>query len=257
MGLVDSHCHLYYEPYSLDLNQCINECKSDNINLLLSIGVDYQSSIENIKIAEKFKEVYCSIGLHPNNVKDKSSDINKILSLVDKSHKIIGIGECGIDLYRSKNNLQEQIKCFETQIEFAIKKKLPLIIHSRNSHDEIINILNKYKNSKLKFVMHCFSGCFNYAKKYLDLGGYISFSGILTFKNSVELQNVCKNIPINKILVETDSPYLSPHPLRGKTNHPKNTLLVAKKISEIKAIGIEKISKITSENFYNLFGIKE
>ena len=256
MGLIDSHCHLYYEPYSLDLKKCIDDCKDDNVNLLLSIGVDYQTSFENIKIAENFKEVYCTIGLHPNNVKEKSAELNKIFNLVYTSNKIIGVGECGIDLFRSKNNLNEQIKVFEMQIEFAIDKKLPLIIHSRDSHDQIIKVINNYKNSNFKFVMHCFSGSVSYAKKYLDLGGYISFSGILTFKNATELHNTCKEVPLDKILVETDSPYLSPHPFRGKTNHPKNTVFVAKKLAEIKNQNFDEVSKITTDNFCKLFNIK-
>jgi TatD DNase family protein len=256
MSLIDSHCHLYYEPYKLNLKKSIDECNKNNVNLLLSIGVDYQTSLENIKIAENFNEVYCTIGLHPNYVKEKSSEVDKIFNLIDTSNKIIGIGECGIDLFRSKDNLKEQVKYFELQIEFAIKKKLPLIIHSRDSHNEIIKVLNNYKNFNFKFVMHCFSGSINYAKKYLDLGGYVSFSGILTFKNATELHNTCKEVPLDKILVETDSPYLSPHPFRGKTNHPKNTVIVAKKLAEIKNLNFDAVSKITTNNFCKLFNIK-
>lgn len=257
MSLIDSHCHLYYEPYKLNLKKSIDECNKNNVNLLLSIGVDYQTSLENIKIAENFNEVYCTIGLHPNYVKEKSSEVDKIFNLIDTSNKIIGIGECGIDLFRSQDNLKEQIKYFELQIEFAIKKKLPVIIHSRDSHDEIIKVLNNYKNFNFKFIMHCFSGSLDYATQYINLGGYISFSGILTFKNASELQNVCKNISNDKILVETDSPYLTPHPFRGKINHPKNTYLVAKKVAEIKGLTVEEISKTTSNNFYKLFGFKK
>jgi len=257
MSLIDSHCHLYYEPYKLNLKKNIDECNKNNVNLLLSIGVDYQTSLENIKIAENFNEVYCTIGLHPNYVKEKSSEVDKIFDLIDTSNKIIGIGECGIDLFRSQDNLKEQIKYFELQIEFAIKKKLPVIIHSRDSHDEIIKVLNNYKNFNFKFIMHCFSGSLDYATQYINLGGYISFSGILTFKNASELQNVCKNISNDKILVETDSPYLTPHPFRGKINHPKNTYLVAKKVAEIKGLTVEEISKTTSNNFYKLFGFKK
>jgi len=257
MSLIDSHCHLYYEPYKLNLKKNIDECNKNNVNLLLSIGVDYQTSLENIKIAENFNEVYCTIGLHPNYVKEKSSEVDKIFNLIDTSNKIIGIGECGIDLFRSQDNLKEQIKYFELQIEFAVKKKLPVIIHSRDSHDEIIKVLNNYKNFNFKFIMHCFSGSLDYATQYINLGGYISFSGILTFKNASELQNVCKNISNDKILVETDSPYLTPHPFRGKINHPKNTYLVAKKVAEIKGLTVEEISKTTSNNFYKLFGFKK
>lgn len=255
MDLVDSHCHLYYEPYSLDLSQCINESKNDNVNLLLSIGVDYQTSIENIKIAENFKEVYCSIGLHPNNVKEKSSEINKIFSLLETSKKIIGIGECGLDLYRSPENFTDQVKCFEKQIQFSLDNDLPFIVHTRDSDKETFDVLNNFKTKNLKFVMHCFSSNCYYAEKFIELGGLISFSGNLTFKNSLEIQKTCSTISLDKILIETDSPYLSPHPLRGKKNHPKNVNLIAKKISELKNIKIDEVAKFTTNNFKKLFDI--
>jgi TatD DNase family protein len=255
MNLIDSHCHLYYEPFVLDLHKNINECKINNVNLLLSIGVDYETSKKNIKISEEFDEVYCTIGLHPNNVKTKINELNQIFSLLKESKKIIGIGECGLDLYRSKDNLNQQIECFEKQIQFSIDNKLPFIIHTRDSDKETIAVLNNFKNKKMNFILHCFSGKLNSAREYIDLGGYISFSGILTFKNSKELQQVCKDLPLDKILIETDSPYLSPHPIRGKPNHPKNVNLIAKKISDIKNIEFNEVAHVTSNNFKKLFDI--
>jgi TatD DNase family protein len=255
MNLIDSHCHLYYEPFVLDLQKNINECKINNVNLLLSIGVDYETSKKNIEISEEFDEVYCTIGLHPNNVKTKINELNKIFSLLKESKKIIGIGECGLDLYRSKDNLNQQIECFEKQIQFSLDNKLPFIIHTRDSDKEIISVLNNFKNKKMNFILHCFSGNLNFAREYIDLGGYISFSGILTFKNSKELQQTCKDLPLDKILIETDSPYLSPHPIRGKPNHPKNVNLIAQKISDIKNIEFNKVAHVTSNNFKKLFDI--
>ena len=253
--IIDSHCHLYYEPYISNLKKVIKESKEQNISLMLSIGVDYETSLKNIEISKKFKEIYCTVGLHPNNV-NKKKDLKKIFSLINKNNnKIIGIGECGLDLFRS-NNINEQIECFEKHIIKSINTGLPLIIHTRNAENETLNVLQKYKNKNLKFIIHCFSSTYEFAKKCIDLGGFISFGGLLTFKkNNHQIQDACKKICISKILVETDSPYLSPHPLRGKINHPKNTKIVLEEISRIKGIDINKISEITSQNFQKFFNL--
>ena len=140
MYIVDSHCHLYYEPYINNLKQIIKECKSKNVKRLLSISVDYKTSLKNIKIASEFDEIFCTIGLHPNKVINEKSKLNKILDLYIPNKKILGIGEAGIDLYRSNDNLKDQIYCFERQIEFCIDNKLPLVIHSRNAEKETIDI---------------------------------------------------------------------------------------------------------------------
>jgi TatD DNase family protein len=253
--IIDSHCHLYYEPYISNLNKIIQDCREEDVLLMLTIGVDYETSLKNIEISKNHDEIYCTVGLHPNNVIKKKDDIEKILSLTNDNNKIIGLGESGIDLYRSKDNLDDQINIFEKHIEKSIEKKLPLIIHTRNSDTETLNVLTKYKNKKLKFLVHCFSSDYNFAKKILDLDGFISFGGMLTFKNNEKLRQVCAKIPIDKILVETDSPYLSPHPFRGKTNHPKNTKLVINELACLKKITLEDASIQTSHNFKKLFAI--
>lgn len=255
MNIVDSHCHLYYDPFILDLNKHINECLVNNVNILLSIGVDYETSKKNTEISKLFDQVYCTIGLHPNNVLEKFDELDRIFSLYKISKKIIGIGECGIDLYRSKDNLFKQNECFERQIQFSIENNLPFVVHSRDSEEETFSILNSFKNKNMKFVIHCFSGSEKFANQCIDLGGYISFSGIITFKNAEKLQKVFQNIPLNKILAETDSPYLSPHPYRGKKNHPKNVIHVLKKMSEIKKIEFNEVACITFDNFKRLFKI--
>ncbi len=257
MYIVDSHCHLYYEPYINNLKQIIKECKSKNVKRLLSISVDYETSLKNIKIASEFDEIFCTIGLHPNKVINEKSKLNKILDLYIPNKKILGIGEAGIDLYRSNDNLKDQIYCFERQIEFCIDNKLPLVIHSRNAEKETIDILKNYSKKGLNFVLHCFSGTEKFAMECLNLNGHISFGGIITFKKSIELGKICYKIPLDKILVETDSPYLSPLPYRGKTNHPENTFIIVKKIADIKKKTIEEISKKTTSNFNKLFRLIE
>lgn len=253
MHITDSHCHLYYEPYINNLKEMIRESKSNNVSSFLSISVDLKTSLKNIEISSKYDEIFCTIGLHPNNVCKNFQNLDKILDLYKPCSKILGIGEAGIDLYRSKNNLDQQVECFEKQIKFSIKNKLPLIIHSREAEKETINVLKKYANQNFSFIIHCFSGSENFAMECLNMNGFISFGGIITFKNSTNLSKICKKIPMDRVLVETDSPYLSPHPYRGKVNHPKNTLLIVEKIAQIKDKSIQEISEKTTDNFIKLF----
>ena len=255
MNFVDSHCHLYYEPYVSNLNNIINKCQKKKINKLLTISVDSKTSKKNVEIAEKFNEIFCSIGIHPSHVlRSTQSDIEEIKNLFQLNNKIIAIGEIGLDLFRNKN-LNQQIDFFESQICFAIEKDLPIIIHTREAEEETIAVLKKYISKNLKFLIHCFAGTQQFADKIIELGGYISFSGILTFKNSEKIRNVCKTIPLEKIMIETDSPYLSPEPLRGQVNCPSNVILVANKISQIKNIDVKDVGLITSQNFSNFFSI--
>ena len=252
-NLVDSHCHLYYEPYVNDIQKTIDECKKNNINKLLSIGVDIDTSKKNIDLAEKYDEIYCTIGIHPNSTsKSKKKDLFELEKLIDSSDKIIGIGETGLD-YNREFNKKEQFFFFQEQIGIGDKFKLPIIVHTRDAEEDTYLILKKNQKKNLKIVIHCFSGSLNFALKCIDLGCYLSFSGNITFKNASELREVCKEIPIDKILLETDSPYLSPHPFRGKKNHPSNVKYVCNEIARIKNINPEAVSKITTDNFNFLF----
>lgn len=252
-SITDSHCHLYYEPYVSDLKKVIQDCNEEDVSLLLTISVDYETSLKNIEISKNFNNIYCTVGLHPNNVSSKKQELGKILNLLDSNNKILGIGECGIDLFRSKENLNDQINFFEQQIEKSLEMNIPVVIHSRNADNEILKVLLKYRNQNLKFLIHCFSSDLGFAKQIIDLNGYISFGGMLTFKKNHYLREVCSNLPIEKILVETDSPYLSPHPYRGEINHPKNTKFVVNEVAKIKKLSIDEVSSKTTENFKKLF----
>jgi len=252
-SLVDSHCHLYYEPYINDIKGTINECKKNNVTKLLTIGVDIETSKKNIEIANDYREIYCTIGIHPNSTTvAKKEDLLELSAMIKTSNKIIGLGETGLDYYRDfDKNLQ--FFYFEEQIKIAKKFNLPVVIHTRDAEDDTYSIIKKYSDANLKFIIHCFSGSIEFATKCIDLGGYISFSGNITFKNAENIKAVCRQIDIKKILIETDSPYLSPHPFRGKKNHPTNVRFVCNEISKIKNINTNIVSKITTNNFNSIF----
>jgi TatD DNase family protein len=252
-SLVDSHCHLYYEPYINDIQGTINDCKKNNINKLLTIGVDIATSKKNIELAQKYSEIYCTIGIHPNSTAHANiDDLLKLNRMIKLSEKVIGIGETGLDYYREfDKNLQ--FFYFEEQIKIAKKFNLPVIIHTRDAEDDTYSIIKKYYDNNLKFIIHCFSGSVDFAKKCSQLGCYLSFSGNITFKNANNIREACKEVDIEKILIETDSPYLTPHPHRGKKNHPSNVRYVCNEISRIKKIDFNTVSKITTKNFNSIF----
>ena len=252
-SLVDSHCHLYYEPYIDDIQGTINECKKNNIIKLLTIGVDISTSKKNIELAKKYSEIFCTIGIHPNSTtfakKDELLELNK---LIKSSNKIIGVGETGLDYHRDFNK-ELQFYYFEEQIKIAKKFKLPIIVHTRDAEDDTYSIIKKYSELNLKFIIHCFSGSLDFALKCINLGCHISFSGNLTFKNAHKLREVCKEIDIDKILIETDSPFLAPQLFRGKKNHPSNVKYVCEEISQIKNLNKDYVANKTTENFNKIF----
>ena len=256
MQFIDSHCHLTYEPMFSDLDNVIDECKKNDISHLLSISTNLETATKSIHIANTYPNVYTTIGLHPCEVKDNFNDLDKIFSLLTTSKKIIAIGEIGLDFYRYKNNRSKQIEIFEKQINFANKNNLPIVIHTRSANDDMFSIIEStLKKKNIKFLIHCFSENSEFCKKLLNLGCYISFSGIVTFKNASEIKKSAILTPLDRILVETDAPYLSPEPLRGKVNSPLNVKYVAKYISKLKNVALDKFSEQTSENFNNFFNI--
>lgn len=248
---VDSHCHLNNDIFKEKISQIIKEAEIENIKKFLSIGVDYESSLENLNIKKRFKNVLISIGLHPNYVNENYvNKLNNILKLFSYKN-VDAVGEIGLDFYRNTNFKKEQIDCLEKQLNFASREKKPVIIHTRDSFKETLNILKNYKDNRI--IIHCFTGDKTIAKKFLDINCYISFSGIITFKNSYEICEAAKIVPLNKILIETDSPYLSPDPVRGKTNFPKNLKYIASKLSFLKDINVDELEKVTTKNFNDIF----
>jgi len=218
--IIDSHCHLTYEPMSSSLDIVINKANADGVKYLLTISTDDKSYRNILNIVENHSCVYGTYGIHPHEAKNhKEIKSNNIIENVKKNKKIIGIGESGLDFYYNHSEKKDQIDSFLEHIDAAHKLSLPIIVHTRSAEDETLEILKEATTIKdIKILIHCFTGTKNFAFKLLDIGAYISASGVVTFKKSKDLAETFKQIPDNRILVETDSPYLAPEPLRGKSN---------------------------------------
>ncbi len=256
--IVDSHCHLDYPDLYERLDDIVDRAFVNNIQFLLSICTTLES-FEKIKfIINKYKNIYGTFGIHPHET-DNYKNVNKnyILDIKNNNKKIIGIGETGLDFYYNHSDESTQKKSFINHIQAASELNIPIIVHSRNAENQTYDILkSESKNSNIKVLIHCFTGTKNFAKKLLDINCFISISGIVTFKNSVELGETVSSIPIEKLLVETDSPYLSPQPERGKVNEPSYIIHTINKLSEIKKIPKKLICEHTTRNFKELFNIE-
>ena len=253
--MIDSHCHLDHEPMYGDLKNVILRSKASGIERILSICTTMDSFKKIIEIVKSESIIYGTFGIHPHETSNNIISKKQIISNVNNHKKIIAIGESGLDFYYNHSNRSEQISSFKTHIEASIQLGIPIIVHSRNAENETYDILNEYSKYKPKILMHCFTGSTEFAYKLLTLESYFSASGIITFKNSTNLQNTFKLIPNDKLLIETDSPYLAPAPLRGKKNEPSFIIHTLKKLAEIKKIELSKIEKITSNNFNSLFNL--
>ena len=256
MNIIDSHCHLDYEPMYSNLDDVIKRANDSNVKYMLTISVKDDKYDTILSITKKFTNVYGTYGIHPHEAKNHNK-INKeiILKKIKMSDKIIGIGETGLDFYYNYSDENDQIKLFEEHIKASIESSLPIIIHSRNAEDSTYDILAKYsKKSNLKILMHCFTGSKKFVEKLLNLDAYFSASGIITFKNSNDLKETFKSIPLEKVLIETDSPYLSPEPLRGKSNEPSNVVHTAKFLANLKNVEFNTFCEKTTKNFFKLFG---
>ena len=251
--MIDSHCHLDHEPLLSDLSNVIKRSKDVGIKKLLTISTSLESFSKIKDIINKDEIIYGTIGIHPHETDSELIKSDIIVKNFNENSKIIGIGETGLDFYYNNSDKDKQIRSFKEHIKASIETNAPLVIHSRNAEDDTFEILNNYKNSNLKILMHCFTGSKQFAEKLLRLNAFFSASGIITFKNSIELQETFKFLPLNKILIETDSPFLAPVPNRGKKNEPSFIDFTAQKLSEIKNITKTEIIKITTDNFNKLF----
>ena len=252
--MIDSHCHLDQKPLFENLKKIISNSKKEGIEKILTICTT-KKSFENISdIIKLDKMIYGTFGIHPHETNNNVLSVNEIIEPIIKNDKIIGVGETGLDFFYNNSDKESQIKSFKNHIEASLNLNIPLVVHSRNAENETFDILNAYnKKKKIKILMHCYTGSKNFMNKLLSIDAFFSASGIITFKNSSELQMTFKEIPSNKLLIETDSPFLSPVPMRGKKNQPSYIKYTLKKLADIKKIDENELDIITTNNFNSLF----
>ena len=254
--IIDSHCHLTYEPMYTSLDETITRANKDGVKYLLTISTEDKSYGQILNIINTYSCVYGTYGIHPHEAKNhqhlKSKDI---INKVGENKKVIGIGETGLDFFYNHSEKKDQVDLFLEHIYAAQISNLPIVIHTRAAELDTLEILKKEKKKKdFKILIHCFTGSKKFAFDLLDIGAYISASGVVTFKKSRELAETFKLIPENRILVETDAPYLAPTPLRGKSNEPSYILHTVRFLSNLKNIPFNEFAAVTTKNFHNLFG---
>jgi TatD DNase family protein len=254
MFLVDTHCHLDLldlDPYQGDLNLLLQKAEDNGVKHIVNVAVNIRDFPSVLKRAMEYPFVSASVGLHPN---DQDEDVTKEqLIELGKHPKVIAIGETGLDYFRTTGDTQWQRNRFRDHIAAAKSLQKPLIIHTRQAREDTINVLREENASQVAGIMHCFTEDWETAKQALDMGFYISFSGIVTFKNAVDIQEVAKKVPLDRILVETDAPYLAPNPHRGKTNVPGYVRYTAEFIAAMRGVDFQQFAAQTTENFYTLF----
>lgn len=253
--LVDSHCHL--DRLKIDntddaaMQQVIDDAYAQGVEHILCVGIDMNNAPVVKGIAEKFAQVYASVGVHPLDAQSMIS-AETLIQAADHP-KVVAIGETGLDYYYSKDNIAVQQENLIMHLQVAKQLALPVIIHTRDAKQDTLDLLKQHACREHAGVLHCFTEDWDMAQQAIDLGFYISFSGIVTFKNAQELKEVAKKVPLDRMLVETDAPYLTPMPFRGKPNFPKNTRQVAEYIAELKQVPFDDVAKQTTDNFFRLF----
>lgn len=253
--LFDSHAHLNDAKLIDRVDEIIENAKKNHVDKMVCVGYDYESSMKSIELANKYKEVYAAIGIHPSEANRFDIDLSWIVKYL--SHpKVVAVGEIGLDYYWDKTFKEEQKQLFINQIKLANEYKKPIIVHMRDATKDTYDTLKEYKNLNTLGVCHCYSASKEAMQQFIDLNMYISLAGPVTFKNANTPKEVAKAIDLNHLLVETDCPYLSPVPFRGKTNEPKNVLFVAEKIAELKGISLEELSEKTYKNTCKLYNIE-
>ena len=256
---IDSHCHLDFPEFQSRLPEVLANMQASKVSHALCVSVDLPDFPNVLKLANDHPNLYASVGVHPDYEDTPEPSLEFLVSTAAANPKIVAIGETGLDYYRmgdrSYESMEWQRDRFRTHIRASIASQKPLIIHTRSASEDTIRILKEEGAQKIGGVMHCFTESYEVAKAAMDMGFYISFSGIVTFKSAKELQETCKQVPLNKMLIETDSPYLAPIPYRGKTNEPAWVSKVGEFIADLKGVSIEELASNTSNNFYQCFQI--
>lgn len=253
--LIDSHCHLDrvdLSPYDNDFAGLIERTRQAGVDHMLCVSIDLESYPDMLSLVETYPEISVSVGVHPCDQDRREPSVDELVSLAAHP-KNVAIGETGLDYFRADGNLDWQRERFRCHIQAARETNKPLIIHTREAREDTIRILREENAEQVGGVMHCFTETWEMAEQALDLGFYISFSGIVTFKNAQDLRDVAGKVPMDRMLIETDSPYLAPVPHRGKPNEPRYVEGVAQMIAELRGLDVETVAQQTTDNFYRLF----
>ena len=252
MYFIDTHCHIDFNSFDEDRDLIIEKAKQQNVNYLINIGCEKKSNQRVFENSLRYENVFFTSGIHPSDVDEADVTIFDQIKSFSKEVKMVAVGEIGLDYFKYDGNRHRQKEFFKKALNIAAEIKRPVVIHNRDADDDMADILKT--NLKTKAVLHCFASTPDFAKHMVDLGIFISFTGIITFKNST-YDEVVRKIPIEQIMLETDSPFLTPHPFRGKRNDPSYIPLIAEKIAELKNVSIEDVKRITTKNAINFFNL--
>ncbi|MGF7185226.1 TatD DNase family protein [Desulfitispora alkaliphila] len=253
--LFDSHAHLDDGRFTNDIEEVVQKCVDKGVSKILNVGINLESSQKAIELAEQYPFIYASVGVHPHDAKHGTAEVLSRLEELASHPKVVAMGEMGLDFYHNHSTPEVQREVFIKQVRLAKKLGLPIIVHDRDAHNEVFEILEAEKDENLTGVFHCFSGSWEFAQQCLDLGFHISLAGPVTFANAKKPKEVAKNVPIDRLLIETDCPYLTPHPFRGKRNDPALVELVAKEIAALRGIELNEVASTTAANACKLFKI--
>ena len=251
-SFVDSHCHINFPELYQNIDSILSKMSSNKVTHALCVSVTLDKLPDIFKIANTYAHIFASVGVHPDYEDIEEPSVEELCRLA-KENKVVAIGETGLDYFRVQGDLTWQRDRFRTHIKAAIQSNLPLIIHTRNAAKDTLKIMREEGANQVGGVMHCFTESLDVALEAIKLNFYISFSGIVTFKNATDLKEVVKAIPLDRMLIETDSPYLAPVPYRGKINDPSNVIHIAEEIAKLKNISVEEVGQVTTQNFFKLF----
>ncbi|MHC4182091.1 MAG: YchF/TatD family DNA exonuclease [Planctomycetota bacterium] len=252
--IVDTHAHLDFPDFQNDVDEVIKRAEEIGIEYLINVGVNVESSIKSVELAKRYNRIYASVAIHPHDASNVSKEDWLQLEALSGQNKVVAIGETGLDYYRNRSKKDDQKRLFRQHIELAKKKDLPVIIHNRDASSDCLEIVRSY-NGKIKGVIHCFSGSKEVAKEFMELGFYISFAGPVTFPNANSLREVVKSVPVERLLLETDCPFLAPQPKRGERNEPSYLKYTIPVFAELHKLSVEDIKRITTHNAKKFFEI--
>lgn len=252
---VDTHAHLFFENYKDDIDVVLNRAKENDIDFVIVPATDLKTAKESIALAEKYQQVYSTVGIHPHDTKEWNDSLIAQIEELARHPKVVAIGEIGLDYYYDFSPKDQQIKAFKAQLDLAVKLQLPVVIHNRDSDEDMMDIVQSYCGTGLKAQFHCFNGSIEDALEYMKMNHFISFTGNITYKKSDSLRETLSKIDLNHLMLETDSPFMTPVPHRGKRNEPSFVKIVAQQVAEVHKLSIKDIGRITSLNVFRFFGI--